>query len=183
MRRPRSLTREERRLWAEVARSVTPFRGRTLPEAPPPEAEPARPPAPARPDAARSSAPARPALPPLVGLEPATRTRLRRGRTSVDAVLDLHGMRQAEAHDRLIGFLQRSRAAGHTLVLVITGKGGLGLEGPLFEERGVLKRAVPHWLTRPELRQLVLGFETAAPQHGGAGALYVRLRRARNALS
>ena len=92
-------------------------------------------------------------------------------------MVDLHGLRQAEAHDRLIGFLQRARAAGHGLVLVITGKGGAG--GALFDERGVLRRAVPHWLSRPDLRPLVLGFETAAPQHGGAGALYVRLRRAR----
>jgi DNA-nicking Smr family endonuclease len=43
----------------------------------------------------------------------------------------------------------------------------------------VLRRVVPHWLRLPELRALVLGFEEAAPQHGGAGALYVRLRRRR----
>jgi len=41
----------------------------------------------------------------------------------------------------------------------------------------VLKRVVPHWLRLPDLRPIVLGFEDAALNHGGTGALYVRLRR------
>ncbi len=106
-------------------------------------------------------------------------TQLRRGRREVDAVIDLHGLRQEEAHARLIAFLRRAQEAGHVLVLVITGKGAASTGG-LFEERGVLRRVVPHWLRLPDLRSLVLGFETAAPQHGGAGALYVRLRRRRS---
>lgn len=182
----RTLTRDERRLWAEVARAVTPLKGRAPPEPEPdppaivPSASPS-PPAPRR--AEVSPAPARaPAPPPLVPLERATRVSLRRRRGGVDAVLDLHGLRQAEAHDRLIGFLMRARAHGHGLVLIITGKGG-GEGGSLFDERGVLRRAVPHWLARPDLRPLVLGFETAAPHHGGAGALYVRLRRARTPMA
>ena len=48
-----------------------------------------------------------------------------------------------------------------------------------YEERGVLRRLVPHWLRLPDLRPLVLGFEEAGAAHGGAGALYVRLRRPR----
>ncbi|MFL5135469.1 MAG: Smr/MutS family protein, partial [Microvirga sp.] len=51
----------------------------------------------------------------------------------------------------------------------------------MFEERGVLRRMVPHWLRLPDLRSLVIGFEEASPQHGGSGALYVRLRRRRGA--
>ena len=43
--------------------------------------------------------------------------------------------------------------------------------------RGVLKRMVPHWLRLPELRGIVIGFESASVRHGGEGALYVRLRR------
>jgi len=39
---------------------------------------------------------------------------------------------------------------------------------------------VPLWLGLPECRSLIVGFETAAPGHGGEGALYVRLRRARD---
>jgi len=65
-------------------------------------------------------------------------------------------------------------------VLVITGKGAAATGASLFEERGVLRRIVPHWLRLPELRPLVLGFEEAAQHHGGAGALYVRLRKRRS---
>jgi len=47
-------------------------------------------------------------------------------------------------------------------------------------EPGVLRRAVPLWLAMPDFRAIVLGFEEAAPHHGGTGALYVRLRRDRD---
>jgi DNA-nicking Smr family endonuclease len=105
------------------------------------------------------------------------RLKLRRGTERPDAVLDLHGMRQAQAHAVLIGFLRRAQIEGRSLVLVVTGKGGASAgEGP-FEERGVLRRVVPHWLRLSDLRPLVIGFEEAAPHHGGSGALYVRLRR------
>ena len=45
--------------------------------------------------------------------------------------------------------------------------------------RGVLRQQVPHWLSLPDLRELIVGYEAAAIRHGGDGALYVRLRRAR----
>ncbi len=51
----------------------------------------------------------------------------------------------------------------------------------LYEERGILRRLVPHWLGLPDLRSLVIGFEEASAHHGGSGALYVRLRRRRGA--
>ena len=117
---------------------------------------------------------------PTEGLERRARVALRRGRLGVEARLDLHGMVQAQAHAALTGFLLRARAEGHTYVLVVTGKGG-GVAGlghaDAFAERGVLRRSVPHWLRGPELRGVVLGFEEAARHHGGAGAVYVRLRR------
>ena len=124
---------------------------------------------------------AKPALPPLAPLERTTLRALARGQRSVDAVLDLHGMRQAEAHLALGGFLRRAQSAGHGLVLVVTGKGGAGggfaLSGG--DERGVLRRVVPHWLRLPDLRGVVLGFDEAVRHQGGEGALYVRLRRRR----
>jgi DNA-nicking Smr family endonuclease len=104
---------------------------------------------------------------------------LRRRKRALDSVIDLHGMRQAEAHGALVAFLHRAQAGGHTVVLVVTGKGGAASGEGLFDERGVLRRVVPHWLRLPDVRPLVLGFEEAAPHHGGAGALYVRLRRRR----
>jgi DNA-nicking Smr family endonuclease len=89
-------------------------------------------------------------------------------------------MHQEEAHFALLSFLHRAQGSGHALVLVITGKGGAAVSNGLFEERGVLRRMVPHWLRLPDLRHLVIGFEEASPQHGGSGALYVRLRRRRS---
>ncbi|CAO4157630.1 Smr/MutS family protein [Methylorubrum extorquens] len=136
------------------------------------------------PEIARASAvptlPVPPASPGAPGLERRERRGLERGTLTIEACIDLHGLYQAEAHAALVGFLLRSRAAGHARVLVVTGKGGEdfgGRERGGFSERGVLRRSVPHWLRGPELRGLVLGFEEAARHHGGGGALYVRLRR------
>jgi DNA-nicking Smr family endonuclease len=117
----------------------------------------------------------------MAPVERKTLQALRRGRKDVDSVIDLHGMRQEEAHFALLSFLHRAQGSGHALVLVITGKGGAAVSNGLFEERGVLRRMVPHWLRLPDLRHLVIGFEEASPQHGGSGALYVRLRRRRSA--
>jgi DNA-nicking Smr family endonuclease len=107
------------------------------------------------------------------------RSMVARGRTPIDGRLDLHGLTQDEAHDRLAGFLARSQALGHKVVLVITGKGrpGGSFEGLSVPARGVLRRVVPLWLSLPGFRIYVLGFEEAHLAHGGGGALYVRIRR------
>jgi len=114
--------------------------------------------------------------PPLAPLGRRERSHLARGRKEIEGRLDLHGMTQARAHRALIGFLSRASEDGLTFVLVITGK---GRGGAAESERGVLRRQVPEWLGLPEFRSLVVGFEEASIGHGGAGALYVRLRRAR----
>jgi DNA-nicking Smr family endonuclease len=118
--------------------------------------------------------PSKPAIPPLAPLGRRERARLSKGRSEIDARLDLHGMTQTRAHRTLLGFLQRAHHDGLTFVLVITGKGVVG-----DSERGVLRRQVPQWLSLPEFRSLVVGFEEAHVGHGGKGALYVRIRRAR----
>jgi DNA-nicking Smr family endonuclease len=105
------------------------------------------------------------------------RQKISRGSEPIDARIDLHGMTQASAHGALIHFLRRAQHDGARLVLVITGKGKAGTDS--HAERGVLKRQVPLWLESPELRPLVIGFEAATIGHGGAGALYVRMRRPR----
>jgi len=189
-RRRRTLGPEEKALWEHVARSVDPLRPKRRPATPaaeppePVEAEVPVKPAPARAVPVRvEKPPARPPLTPLAPLEPKMRRRLSRGGAEVDARLDLHGLTQAAAHGRLISFLRGAQGSGHSLVLVITGKGttsgdataGFHGEGG----RGVLRRLVPQWLAAPELRTVVVGFETAARGHGGEGALYVRVRRIR----
>jgi DNA-nicking Smr family endonuclease len=115
--------------------------------------------------------PAQP-LPPLdrfAGIDRSTAERLKRGRYPVEARLDLHGMTQAEAHRALAGIVTRSRMAGRRCLLVITGHGKFG--------GGVLKTAVPRWLGEPELRRHVLAITPAQPRDGGAGAIYLLLRR------
>lgn len=183
-RRRRSLTSDEVALWAHVTRHVNPMPGQARVEPPPaPEPPVAAPTAgsaqPRQPEKPAPKSPA-PALTPLAPLERRLRQRLSRGNHPIDAVIDLHGMRQAEAHDALRGFLYRAQGQGHTVVLVVTGKGGGAVDrGGLFEERGVLRRIVPHWLRLPDLRTVVVGFEEAAQHHGGTGALYIRIRRQR----
>lgn len=193
--RRRVLDAEERALWDHVVRSVKRLRPEPTVAAPPLAASVPEPqvvePAPEAKAKAKAGAatppkaavaPAAPPPPPLAALEPKTRRRLTRG-AEVDARLDLHGLTQAAAHRRLRLFLIEAQASGHSLVLVITGKGDperLMSSGPAFGEgRGVLKRAVPLWLAEPDLRAVVVGFESAGRRHGGEGALYVRIRRRR----
>jgi DNA-nicking Smr family endonuclease len=103
--------------------------------------------------------------------------RLARGTQAIDARIDLHGRSQAEAHAALLRFLRRAQGNRAKFVLVITGKGTRGRSDG--EARGVLQRQVPLWLSLPEFRPYVIGFEPAGLSHGGEGALYVRVRRAR----
>jgi DNA-nicking Smr family endonuclease len=181
-RRRRALSEEERALWESVAKQVKPLRKKprapkalALVEEPPAAAESAgllRPPANPRP--AKILKPDHP--PPLAPLGRRERSQLSRGRKEIEGRLDLHGMTQTRAHRALLSFLQRASGDGLTFVLVITGKGRVA--GP-EAGRGVLRRQVPEWLSLPEFRALVVGFEEAHIGHGGEGALYVRVRRAR----
>jgi DNA-nicking Smr family endonuclease len=184
-RRHRALSREEIELWREVTRSiarlrVTAKRAIDPPEPPGSSREPARPP-PALPG--YTPPPQRPTngAPALRPLDRRMRKKLARGHMAVDAMLDLHGMRQDEAHSALRSFLLGAQSRDARMVLVITGKGLRG--GASRPERGVLYRSVPHWLASADLRRIVIGFEEADAAHGGAGALYVRLRRPAKATS
>ena len=181
-RRKRALSDEERALWETVAKQTKPLRKKPRAAKAAQDAE-----APAVTKAAHAEpAPAAkmvrvvkpappPSPPPLAPLGRRERSQLSRGRKEIDARLDLHGMTQIRAHRVLRDFLHRAHADGLTFVLVITGKGKTGAE----TERGVLRRAVPQWLALPEFRAMVVGFEEAHIGHGGAGALYVRIRRVR----
>ncbi len=174
-RRPRHLSEDERELWESVARQLKPLRQK--PRAAKPAAEPseriaaAKPPAPARPEP-RS----KPIPPPLAPLGRRERAQLSRGRKDIEARLDLHGMTQTRAHQALARFLQHAHGQGFTFVLIITGK---GRSSTGESDRGILRRQVPLWLSLPEFRALVVGFEEAHIGHGGVGALYVRIRRGR----
>ncbi|RYB07029.1 Smr/MutS family protein [Lichenibacterium ramalinae] len=185
--RIRRLTGAEIDVWRRVAETVTPRPGSLLPAAPEtaPETLPApvkaphpAPPAPVRSYTAASYvAPVSVPKPPPVGLERRYKRRVADGRIPVEAVLDLHGMTQSQAHSALHRFLLGAQRDGARLVIVVTGKGVKERGRWDAAEPGVLRRAVPFWLRDARLREIVVGFEEAALGHGGAGALYVRLRR------
>ena len=109
-----------------------------------------------------------------VGLDPRLLTRLRRGEFAVQDHLDLHGMIQPDAKQALQQFVIKSVGKGMRTVLVVHGR-GLGSPGG----RPILKHAAAQWLSHGEIGAHVHAFATAKPQDGGAGAMYVLLRRDR----
>ena len=173
-------------LWERVARSAEPLgRGRAASHADRPKKEPQRQtakgealaPKPAPKALAKPAPTARGEV-----LNRQTARALERGRLAVEARLDLHGMRQREAHAALRRFLKSAQGKGQRHVLVITGR---GVEPDAWrsyyadDERGVLRQAVPHWLEQPDLASLVVSYAEAPRRLGGEGALYVRLRAAK----
>jgi DNA-nicking Smr family endonuclease len=114
------------------------------------------------------------------GINGATSERLQRGLIEPDARIDLHGMTQQLAHRNLSGWLAAAHRRGHRLVLVITGKGNPRNDenAPwMMSSHGVLKQMVPRWLNEPDLAALIANISAAHARHGGAGALYVYLRK------
>ncbi|MEO6396317.1 MAG: Smr/MutS family protein [Devosia sp.] len=119
------------------------------------------------------------APPPYTAIEPRLKKKLQRGRIEIDGTLDLHGMRQDEAHRALLLYVGGRSARGDRTLLVITGKGLKKIDGDPTNivERGVLRTMLPIWLSGPDLAPLVAGWDVSAQNHGGEGAYYVRLKR------
>ncbi len=109
-----------------------------------------------------------------VGLDPRLLSRLRRGEFAVQDHIDLHGMIQPDAKRALLDFVLKRVGKGMRTVLVVHGR-GLGSPGG----RPVLKHAAAQWLSHGEIGAHVHAFATAKAQDGGAGAMYVLLRRDR----
>jgi DNA-nicking Smr family endonuclease len=185
---PRRLSDDDEALWHTITRSIVPLKRRRVrrgehegvralakPQAKSQTKSQAKP-APKSPSSPRVHVgPAPKAPPPLTPIDRRLKQRLARGQIEIDGRIDLHGRTLNEAHAALLRFLHRAQGEGARIVLVITGKGGPDPE----RGRGVLRRQVPLWLTLPDLRSYVLAVEEAHIAHGGAGALYVRLRRGR----
>jgi DNA-nicking Smr family endonuclease len=183
--RTREPTPLELALWHEAVRTVVRRSERSAPAPPPEPPAPGAPPsaAPAGGEAAAGAAatghpaatatprsrPRPSASPSPTPLDRRTLRRLERGQFPISARLDLHGLDQRAAHDTLLAFLARARDRSHRCVLVITGRGE--------RSGGVLRQSVPRWLEEPPLAALVLGWAEAGRAHGGAGALYLLLRR------
>lgn len=185
-------------LWTEVTRSVSPLHPEALareigleklPDAEKVSGRPSAPPQPVH--AKKPTAPSRPSYRPPTSapraadgfgdkiIEPKLHRKLRRGHLPIDATIDLHGLRQEEAHAALCRFIAARFARGDRTVLVITGKGLKKTGFGQLAQKGVLRAMLPLWLSEKTLAPMIAGWENAARDHGGEGAFYVRLKRAK----
>lgn len=195
MKPPRGLSADEAELWARVARTVTPLAGRKAPAAARPTALTA-----ATPKASETSlskalanptatplrsqperAPERKPAPPLdrQTLDSSWERKLGRAAVAPDFTLDLHGASLDTAHSRLDHGLAQARAMGARLVLVITGKPRPTEAADRAGSRGVIRAKILDWLAAGPHSGAIAAIRPAHRRHGGAGALYIVLRRAR----
>lgn len=86
--------------------------------------------------------------------------------------VDLHGMTREQAKQAIFRFLAQARVKRHRCVLIVTGRGHHSEDG-----LPVLKPLVHRWLRRGALKDWVFAYATAKPVDGGAGAMYVLLRK------
>ena len=166
---PKRPSKDEETLWQRAMRGVAPL---SEPRVAKPRAEKSASPRGAvlpKPLTPTAKIPAAAALPELAR---ADRRELKGKSFSPRALLDLHGLRQDEAHRALARFIAAARAKGETSVLIVTGKGGPGRES-------VLRANLPRWLAEPEFKSQILGMSPAHGAHGGDGAFYLRLRKLR----
>lgn len=106
------------------------------------------------------------------GLDIKTFQQLKAGSLSVAAHLDLHGMTMDQAQESLLFFIEESYLQSHRCVLVVTGRGRNSPGG-----QSIIRSETGTWLTKDPLRRVVLAYCTAQPKDGGAGAIYVLLRK------
>ena len=179
----RSLAPDEAALWARVMATVRPLRAASAPAvAKPVPAKPAE-----RQPVARTKAAPPPALPrvelpkrpqPGVTLDGGWDKRLSRGMVSPDVTIDLHGHTLHSAHDLLDAALGRASARGDRVILLVTGKPPRP-ESERPHARGAIRAAIGDWLAASRHASAIAAVRGAHPRHGGAGALYIVLRRPR----
>ena len=178
----RRLSPEERALWRKVIATVRP-----LAEAAAPDLEPearSEPISVAGPALRTPSIARLPARKPQPGttLDASWDRRLARGLVAPDAIVDLHGHNLGDAYSALDRRLEQAIAAGDRLLLLITGKPpaehGRHAVRPVV--RGAIRAAVGDWLAASRHAGDIAAVRNAHPRHGGAGALYIVLRRKRD---
>jgi DNA-nicking Smr family endonuclease len=108
----------------------------------------------------------------ITGFDHGIVRRLRRGDYAVQGHLDLHGLTRDEAKLAAERFLKESRERGKRCVLLVHGR---GLHSK--DQMPVLKESLKRWLSTARFGKHVLAFATARPSDGGAGAVYVLLRK------
>lgn len=164
---PRRLGADEQALWRRVVESVRPLRG------PLPPAEIQELPAPRLVPRPRAAEPPAKKAAPGTTLDGSWDRRLSRGLAAPDRTLDLHGHNLATAWDLLDRRLEQAIADGARLLLLITGKAPADTTG----KRGRIRAAVGDWLAASRHAADIAAVRNAHPRHGGAGALYIVLRK------
>ncbi|MEA3010238.1 MAG: hypothetical protein QOJ91_1930 [Sphingomonadales bacterium] len=176
----RRLNPDEALLWAKVVESVRPLKGVAMPELPSAPMEAGAQEAPPTAPGLRRGAIQKPKPParkaPGETLDGSWDRRLGRGSVAPDAMLDLHGHNLATAYDLLDRRLEQAIDSGARLLLLVTGKPP-GPGGPA--KRGAIRAAVGDWLHASRHSGRIAAVRNAHPRHGGAGALYIVLRRPR----
>ncbi len=176
----RRLGAEERALWARVIETVRPLHPRRIETEAPVAAPPASaPPPPSTARAAKPHPPARARPKPGETLDSTWDRRLGRGMVQPDLIVDLHGHNLHAAYTLLDHRLGQAVAVGARVLLLITGKPPT--ERPAL--RGRIRDAVGDWLAASRHAGSIAAVRGAHPRHGGAGALYIVLRRRRGDLS
>lgn len=99
-------------------------------------------------------------------LPPQVIRKLKQGHMPIEGRIDLHGLTVDEAHHALGNCIAMNQHDNRRLLLVIHGKGDA--------KRSMLKTALNHALP---MHPHVLAFCSAQPKHGGAGAMYLLLRK------
>jgi DNA-nicking Smr family endonuclease len=186
MKSPRGLSPGEAELWARLAASIVPLKGRVAPaiaKAPTKAAVPARvdrpklaPPPPPK----MTERPIRRTRPfDRQGLDASWERKLAKAALAPDFTLDLHGATLDSAHDRLDRGLMQARNMGARLVLVVTGKPRPTEAADRGQKRGAIRAKILDWLAAGPHGDAIAAIRSAHRKHGGSGALYIVLRRAR----
>jgi len=191
IRRQRVLTPEEAAHWAALASTVTPLARRRakpvegavdvavlpVPKTPPKFAKPTR------------GAPTHPIVPPVTpppskprpldahGLDGGWDRRLAGGTVSPDFTLDLHGAGLDAAYARLEHGLALALAQGARVVLLVTGRARPTGPADRGSQRGAIRAKLLDWLAHGAHAHRIAAVRGAHPRHGGAGAVYIVLKR------
>ncbi|WP_448585635.1 Smr/MutS family protein [Thermaurantiacus sp.] len=187
----RRLTPEEEALWRQATASVRRARGAGGEASQAPAKAPAvalPPPPTTAPEAPGvGKHPARPASShPTETLDARWDRRLRARATRPDRVIDLHGLTRAAARGHLERAIHAAAARGERLLLVVTGKGSAPGPAPADlmgdrPSRGAIRAELPRWLAEPALSARIAAVREAGAAHGGRGAVWLVLRRIRQA--
>lgn len=113
------------------------------------------------------------------GLDSSWERKLKGTKIEPDFTLDLHGHTLDAAHARLDSGLMQAKAMGARLVLLITGRPRPADAADRGSQRGAIRAKILDWLAAGEHAADIAAVRNAHRRHGGAGALYIVLRRKR----